>query len=121
MATAQTTASTTYTDLTTAGPAVTVTIPASGKALVTLTSLIDNTNADKDNFMAFAVSGNTTLAASDATALRWSGKNGDGMQFSATYLVTGLTAGSNTFTAKYRTSANTATFTNRSIIVIPLP
>ena len=43
------------------------------------------------------------------------------VQASATYLVSGLTAGSNTFTAKYRVDASTGTFVNRNIIVIPLP
>ncbi|MBI3358540.1 MAG: hypothetical protein HY037_02980 [Nitrospirae bacterium] len=45
----------------------------------------------------------------------------DTAQVSATFYVTGLTAGSNTFTAKYKTSAGTATFVNRNIVVIPLP
>jgi hypothetical protein len=42
------------------------------------------------------------------------------MQASATYLVTGLTPGLNTFTAKYRTASAGAIFSNRSIIVTPL-
>ena len=51
-------------------------------------------------------------------------KNGTGSntdQGSATFYVTGLTAGSNTFTAKYRVDAGTGTFANRTIVVIPLP
>jgi hypothetical protein len=35
-------------------------------------------------------------------------------------LVTGLTAGSNTFTAKYRTTGGTAVFRSRSIVVIDM-
>ena len=42
------------------------------------------------------------------------------VQGSATFYVSGLTAGSNTFTAKYRGTVGTATFSNRSITVIPL-
>jgi len=42
------------------------------------------------------------------------------IQASATYFVSGLTAGSNTFTAKYR-GTNTCTFANRKIVVIPMP
>jgi hypothetical protein len=76
--------------------------------------------------MGFAVSGATTLAASDAQSLVAGILGGGGaprpdMQGSATYLVTGLTAGSNTFTAKYRVDGSTGTFANRNIIVIPLP
>ncbi len=51
-------------------------------------------------------------------------KNGTGssaVQGSATFFVTGLTAGSNTFTAKYRVTGGTGTYLNRTIIVIPLP
>jgi hypothetical protein len=69
--------------------------------------------------MAFAVSGASTVAASDAQA--FSNEGDKATQASATYVVTGLTGGSNTFTAKYRVSGNTGTFVNRSITVIPLP
>ena len=70
--------------------------------------------------MAFAVSGATTVAAADAQAVLYttSGAN-DGAQMSATNLVTGLTAGSNTFTAKYKSSSSACAFANRNIIVTP--
>jgi len=42
------------------------------------------------------------------------------VQASATFYVTGLTPGTYTFTAKYRTTGGTATFANRNIIVQPL-
>jgi hypothetical protein len=100
-----------------------VTIPASGKALVTVTGSLTNSGTSNQSFMGFAVSGSTTRAAADTQALIV--KNGGNQailaQGSATFFVTGLTAGSNTFTAKYRVDAGTATFVNRSIIVIPLP
>jgi hypothetical protein len=123
VATSQTTTSTSYTDLATAGPAVTVTIPSSGKALVTLTgSLTNNANAAQSN-MGFAVSGATTQAASDTQALvvKSGGNQFILVQGSATFFLSGLTPGSNTFTAKYRVSAGTGTFVNRTIIVVPLP
>ena len=122
VATSQTTTSTTYTDLATTGPAVTVTIPASGNALVILTaSQSDGTN-NQGAYMAFAVSGATTRAASDTTArIVKNGTGSSAVQGSATFFVTGLTAGSNTFTAKYRVTGGTGTFLNRTIIVIPLP
>ena len=69
----------------------------------------------------FAMSGNNSASAVDTRALLWtSGGATDPFQGSATFYVSGLTAGSTTFTLKYKTSANTATFLNRSLIVIPL-
>ncbi|HYY64340.1 MAG TPA: hypothetical protein VE688_06990 [Gaiellaceae bacterium] len=122
MATSQTTTSTTYTDLTTAGPAATVTIPASGNALVIVTSSETNSGSSGGAFMSYAVSGATTVAAADARAFSFvnGGNQAQTVQGSATFYVTGLTAGSNTFTAKYRATVGTATFANRSITVIPL-
>ncbi len=105
----------------TAGPAVTVTIPASGNALVTVTAGLGNSNNDVATIMSFAISGATTRAAADATSLQCRAVSVDVFQISATYFVSGLTAGSNTFTAKYRVAGNTGTFVNRSIIVVPLP
>jgi hypothetical protein len=119
VATAETTTSTTYTDLATPGPAVTVTVPASGKVLVSVTSGMKNSNASNPTFMSFAVSGATTQAATDTRALSLLGNNFQ--QASASFVLTGLTPGSTTFTAKYRTDGGTATFQNRSIWAIPLP
>jgi hypothetical protein len=120
VATSQTTSSTSYTDLTTAGPAVTVTVPASGKVLVTVTSGMQNSTGGGSCFMAFAVSGPTSVAASDAQAVILGGNNLQAA--SASYVVSGLTAGgSYTFTAKYRVTTGTGTFSNRSIWAIPLP
>jgi hypothetical protein len=119
VATGQTTTSATYVDLATVGPSVTVTTGT--KALVILTTQLGNDAALGWASMGFAVSGATTLAAAQATAV--SGRaNADFIsQMSATYLVTGLTAGSNTFTAKYqRLSLGTSTFTNRVITVIDM-
>ena len=70
------------------------------------------------------ISGATVRAAVDTTSLSLT--NGGNTahpvhQASATYFVTGLTAGSNVFTAKYDVSAGTGTFANRTIVVVPLP
>ncbi len=124
VAASQTTNSTTYVDLSTAGPSAAVTIGASGKALVTLTGQVSPDANGRTAFMGFAVSGATTVAAGDAQSLSTliSGGNGTPIpttQGSVTYLVSGLTAGSNTFTAKYRVTAGTGTFVNRNIIVTP--
>jgi hypothetical protein len=68
--------------------------------------------------MSFAVSGATIIPATDTQAVMQTGAQ---QQSSATSVVTGLTPGSNTFTAEYRSSsaANTCHFSNRALIVTP--
>ena len=84
--------------------------------------------------MSFSQSGGPTtldctqagnLAACDARSLRramGTSSSTGGITASAMYVVSGLTAGTYTFTAVYRTTAGgTGTFADRNIIVIPLP
>jgi len=122
LASYQSTTSTSYTDLSTSGPAVTVTTGT--KALVIVSaSLFNNQNQNQlTSFMSYAVSGATTVSASDDWALAVSGINAIGYQFRVSFasMQTSLTAGSNTFTAKYRTGSGTSEFKARSIIVINL-
>ena len=123
VATAQTTTSTSYTDLTTVGPSVTITTGT--KALVIITSqLMSNTVAGLTASHSYAVSGATTIAASDTqrlmSAASTSGSFGPEITASTSYLLTALTAGSNVFTSKYKTNANTGTFANRVITVIDM-
>jgi hypothetical protein len=124
------TTSTGYDDLGgSAGPSVTAAIPASGKALVTVTASEQNDSGDAEDFMSFGVSGGP--GPSDATSFESqqppnTGPLGnvpvnDTFQGSATYLVTGLAPGSTVFTAKYRVTSGEGRFAMRSIIVIPLP
>lgn len=118
VATSQTTASGTYTDLATAGPSVTLTTTT--KALVIVTAYLTGNVGAEEYFMSFAVSGATTIAAADTQALRIDiSTANEGTQMSAVYPVT-LTAGSNTFTAKYRRGgpAGTLTASDRSLTVI---
>jgi hypothetical protein len=122
VATSQSTSSTTYTDLGTVGPAATVTTGVSGKALVLLTAEIGSGGNGIYSYMGVAVSGASTIAAADTAALyRLNGTVAVSQLVTAAVVITGLTAGSNTFTAKYRTSGGAAsTFLNRSIVVIAL-
>lgn len=115
--TAQSTTSTTYTDLATAGPAVTVLTGT--RALVTLSSFLYNSGAAADVYMSFAVSGATTLAAADTNSI--SQATGAGQTTSRTFMVTGLTPGNNTFTSKYRVGSGTGQYANRDITVVGLP
>jgi hypothetical protein len=118
--TSQTTVSTTYVDLATVGPTVTLTVPASGRVLVSVTSDMSNSTGGGSNFMGFAISGADTRAAADTNALILGGNTLQAA--TASFIVTGLTAnGSDTFTAKYRVSGGTGTFSNRSIWAIPIP
>lgn len=115
VATSETETNTSYDDMATAGPAVTVTTGT--KAIVVITALLYNSGSN-DSFMSFAISGSSSVAADSKFSLTNNGTSG--IQASATYLVTGLTAGSNTFTAKYAVGAGTGTFARRHITVIPL-
>lgn len=117
--TAETTTSTTYTDLATSGPAVTVTTGT--KALIILTAQLFNNTVDAYALMGFAVSGASTIAADDARAfgIRSATAN-QALLGSRVIYYASLAAGSNTFTAKYRASAGTADFRDRQIVVIPL-
>lgn len=117
--TSQTISSSTYADLATAGPAVTVTTGT--KALVIVSARCVRADNNANSYMSFAVSGATTTAASDVNALNWRSSNtSDAMRASAASSVT-LTAGSNTFTAKYRAeNANPAAFSDRQIFVLNL-
>lgn len=114
VATSETTTSTTYTDLATAGPAVTVTTGT--KALVIVSCTMGG--ATGLMFMASAVSGATTNAAADDRGLALDAVSAHRSGSSFVYLFSGLTAGANTFTAKYRVVAGTGTFYNRRIDVV---
>jgi len=114
----ESTTSNSYTDLTTAGPAVTLTTGT--KALVIVSGKLFHSTSQSDRFasMSYAVSGATTISASNDYALEI--PNTNPFQNSFAHRVT-VTAGSNTFTAKYKAQAGgTSTFANRQIIVIDL-
>lgn len=117
VATSQSTSSVTYTDLATAGPAVTLT---TGTKVLVFTNTEVSTAAGRYVFADFAISGATTRAASDDTCIKM-GTDADSMQSrnGVANLMT-VTAGSNTFTMKYRVNAGTNSFINRSIIVVAL-
>jgi hypothetical protein len=114
--TEQTTTSTTYADLTTAGPAVTITTGT--RAIVRISALMYQTTGGT-GFVSVAVSGATTVAANDTDALTYASTT-FGSSMSRDILIDGLTPGSNTFTMKYRTTANTLNAGRRTISVTPL-
>lgn len=119
VATSQTTASTTYTDLTTPGPAITAITGTI--AIVFIAAGMANNVSNSLTACSVAVSGASTLAASDAWAAYLDGNQASNFsRVGVTHTFTGLTAGSNTFTMKYKVGSNTGSYQNREINVFPL-
>ncbi len=117
--TSQSTATTTYTDLTTIGPSIS--LMTGTIAIVFFAASVANNTNNSASLCSVAVSGASTVAASDNWCLLFDGNAAN--QFSragTTHVFTGLTAGTNTFTMKYRAGSATATFQNREINVLPL-
>ena len=118
--TSESTSSNTYTNLTTTGPEVTLTTGT--KVLVILSCRFNNVLGGEPR-MSFAVSGATTTAASDTYSIfqNFTGETHNAsLQVSKASVVT-VTAGSNTFTAKYRSpDFSTRTWSNREIFVMNL-
>lgn len=115
----QTTTSTAWADLATVGPVVPVTIGASGRALVVLSSDLTAPTGGAAS-MSFAVSGATTRAVQGGVETITNSLSSL-LRVSRVCLVTGLTPGANTFTAKYASSnGNSMAFGLRDLVVIPL-
>lgn len=114
----QTTTSGTYTDLATAGPSVTLT---TGTEALVFIGAMQRNDGGNGNYTGVAVSGATTIAASDANAL-YMFLDLNEQRAGGAYVakITGLTAGSNTFTLKYRVQGNTGYWYHRSIMVLAL-
>jgi hypothetical protein len=119
VATSETTTSSSYTDLTTSGPAVTLTTGT--KALIIITTQLKN-EGNFPSYASYAVSGVSTISASDAVGIVWYNTANEQLRMSSASRLSTLTAGSNTFTMKYKSTAGgyTSTFVNREIIVIDL-
>lgn len=118
VSTSETTSSTSYADLATVGPTVSITSVGT-KALVWISAgAFTNTAVDIGHAMSFVVSGATTIAASDVYARTDTCSNaGFGTNCSNWAEVT-INPGTNNYTAKYKLSAATAsTFNNRRIRV----
>lgn len=115
--TSESTSSTAYTDLATAGPSVTMTTGT--RVIVDVTCAISNNTAGTNNFATFAVSGATTTSASDIRALIWTPGSAGHQMRGTVRTVLAVNAGSNTFTMKYRVSsgASSGSFLRRRINV----
>ena len=118
VAAGETTTSTSFTALTTAGPTVS-SITTGTLAIVSVSSQVNNNTGGPSSRHGFDVSGATTTAANDPqSALLQSDGSRDCSQ-TRVMLVT-LTGGSNTFTSKYRVSSGTGRWQDRELVVIAL-
>jgi hypothetical protein len=118
----QGTASTSFVDLTTVGPTIS-SLATGTSAIFAVSAFCLNTSAGQGCYMGVAVSGASTIAADVNRALRiMSGAaNENSKQSYIGMFATTLTAGSNTFQAKYASVASgTATFDERELLVLPL-
>lgn len=126
IATSQALASTSYADLATVGPTVTVTVGALGIAIVTLKARArGDLEAYSIAYLSFAVSGANTIAAgqeNSAVGGKQAGSTSESIESALTIAVvlTGLTPGSTTFTAKYRTdgTSDSVSFLERKMGVV---
>lgn len=117
--TSQTTSSTSYTDLATVGPSVTVTTGT--RALVWFSVQASNSSANSVTQTGVDISGATTSAASSNIDLHFDGLGADqALRASCVHLYTTLTPGSNTFKMQYRVGSNTGSFFDRNIGVMAL-
>ena len=114
----QTTTSTSYTGLATA---TAVTLTTGTKAMIMFSAEIELAGTADRAYMSYAVSGATTTAANDAFSINIKTNATQTIDaHSYCYIVTGLTAGSNTFTAQYKSSGATVYFNNRRINVVDM-
>lgn len=113
------TTSTTFTDLATVGPELS--ISTGTRALVMFYAQPYETVANESKWMSVAVSGNTTIAASEFWGMLSDGVAADNNSGWATYhLFDNLNPGPNKFTCKYKTGGSgTASFDDRRLAVMP--
>lgn len=102
---------------------VDATIGSSGKALVTFSAYIVSATANAYlGGMAFSVSGATTVAVDETKAVyAFNASANQGTTTTRTVLVSGLNAGTNTFTLQHRSEFGASrSFYYRTIVVQPL-
>lgn len=121
--TAQSTTSLSYVTLHDAAPAISA--PTGTSVLCWITAGMGNSNGGSTSCMSVAVSGATTIAASDEWMASSSGmaagtSTDNFSKATVCHLFTGLTPGVNTFTCQYKVLSGTGWFQNRTMIVFTL-
>jgi len=114
---AETTTSHQYEDLPLAGP--TVSAITSTVALLFMSVELSSTKGGNGCSAAVAVTGRTIKPADEGQALSHSSGVNSRVQLGQFIYFDDLTPGFNTFTMKYSTTGDTATFRNRRLILLP--
>lgn len=100
---------------------LTVTVPSSGKVALMWSFTCYPSNNDVATFVTIVASGANTITANDSNAARSKVNGGGGEMSCARCLyLSGLTAGSTTFSLQRRNSAYTSTIEDANLIVIPI-
>ena len=113
-----TTTSTTYTDLTGTAVGPSVTLETGPYALVIVRGSLENSGAGSAR-MSYDITGAHSQAAADNRSVHVFGVAGVNVGAAEVALLSAMTPGINTFTAKYRVSSGTGTFSSRRIMVMP--
>lgn len=114
----QTTASTSYANLATVGPQVTVTTGT--LAMVLFASRIQNSLTNGAAEVSVEVTGASAIGASGEWSIKLDGiASSNALRMGMIHMFSGLTPGSNTFTMKYLVGSGTGTFSSRELIVLP--
>jgi hypothetical protein len=117
VATLETTTSTTYTDLTTTGPAVTLSLVSGQQAFIFMSARVKHSAAaGAASAASWAVSGASTVAASDSYYIFTDQNTTAGHTCSLSHYYTATATGSHTWTMKYKAVVSgTATFLERRL------
>jgi hypothetical protein len=108
---------TSYGDLTTVGPAVTLTLVSGQRVLITIYSYQARTSV-AIGWMSYEITGASgTIVATDANAAKTGGVVNLATGVSKTSVFAATATGSHTFTSKYKTDGVTIGFADRRIIV----
>lgn len=109
------TSSTTYTDLTTVGPSITMDTGAF--VIVSISAQLRNGTTNAAAIMDFAISGATTRGAQNESCLMSDGLANDNANYKGVSTGLAVTPGTNTFTVKYRAGSGNARFVSRRMTV----
>jgi hypothetical protein len=118
--TTRTSSSTSYTTLT---GAPTVTVSTGTKALITVTAELSSSIAGYTRAGVVVSGASTIVAVATKSATNYFNAStlGNNVTVSYTYMETGLTAGSNTFTMQVAAAGATLSVVNKSLTVVGIP
>lgn len=113
----QTTTSTSYTDLATVGPSVSITLAAARRVLVIGKAELFQSGTGRV-YASWAGSGATTISADDGNSIQHNGSGNPESYASMSFH--DLNSGTTTFTMKYRVTGGTGRYDFRALAVIPI-